>query len=224
MLDVRVKLDRLERYALDYESGEIKTGKILLYGDSAFTRWQEKWGNIPVESLLLDQNGQQAVVNHGIGGGTMEELLYYYPRLVLPWKPKALVIEAFCNDRDANYSPSEIIYLMARLLEYARRQLPGTRFYLCDARPLSAYVGELVWMVLKNHLTEFNELLGIYCAQHPDCTLIRHGDCPALFEEGFAGDYDHPRKDLFIEDKVHYNPEGYAIYTEFFRQKLADEL
>ena len=32
------------------------------------------------------------------------------------------------------------------------------------------------------------------------------------------------RKDIYIEDNVHFNPEGYRLYADFFREALKDEL
>ena len=32
------------------------------------------------------------------------------------------------------------------------------------------------------------------------------------------------RTDIFVEDGVHYNQDGYNLYAEYFRQMLKDEL
>ena len=45
MFDVRVDLTRLEESIVNFEKEPIETGKIMFYGDSAFTRWRtERWG------------------------------------------------------------------------------------------------------------------------------------------------------------------------------------
>lgn len=221
--DVRIpNLRRLEKYITDYEQQTTPQGKIVFYGDSAFTRWSTKWGMIPLEEALRMKDGSQAAVNRGFGTSTAEEQLYYYPRMILPLKPRALVVQTLGNDRDLNYSPAEILYLQARLFDYARHDMPGIRLYVCDTRPL------MLDCTRKNtwyyHELEYNERLAEYCRRHDDVTLVRHAASPIFFEEGHVGDYTHPRTDIFVEDQVHYNQTGYHLYADFFRGVLDDLL
>lgn len=225
MLDVRIKVDRLEKEVLAYEQAPIETGKIVFLGDSGFTRWNEKWGNVTLEDAIRGKNGESVIVNHGFGGSTAEEQLYYYPRLVAAWKPKALVSMAFSNDGDKGYSPAEVLFLQTRMFEYARRQLPGIRIYACDVRPIMKNMDNCGWLNWESRLTEYNELLADYCAKHEDCTLVKHIASPLFFEDPKdVGDYKKIRKDIFIEDEVHFNSKGYELYTEFFKEVLADIL
>ena len=195
-------------------------GRILFYGDSAFTRWQRREGCWhELEEDILGKDGSQAALNHGFGTSTAEELLYYYPKLVRPWNPRALVVQAYGNDRGAGYSADEIMFLHARLLDWARHDVPGIRLYLCDKRP----TGKERTPDARSCDAEYNELCRDYCLRHDDTTLVRHADCAALFEPGHQGDYDHPA-DLFVPDRVHYNKEGYQIYRDFFLKILDDIL
>ena len=138
--DIRIpNLCRLEKYVTDYEQQSDPTGKIVFYGDSAFTRWSTKWGVRPLEEVVRMKDGSQAVVNRGFGTSTAEEQLYYYPRMIKPLAPRALVVQALCNDRDLNYSPAEILFLQARLFDYARHDFPGIGIFAFNARPLMLY-------------------------------------------------------------------------------------
>lgn len=226
MFDVKVNINRLESSVQAHEARGIDKGKIVFYGDSAFTRWDGKHdGNVDLEDVIRNKDGSKAVVNHGIGGSTSEELLYYYPRLIRAWEPKALVFQSYCNDRDCAYSAEEIMEIQSRIFEYARKDFPGIRIFVCDARPLKKHVGDLCWMTWYNHLKQYNELLYTYCDKHPDVTLLSHARNPIFFvdEEG-VGDYNKARMDLFIDDEVHYNHEGYELYRGFFTEALADLL
>ena len=226
MFEIRVPdLKRLEQEVVEYEKVPIETGKILFYGDSGFTRWKSAFGHRPMEEDLLGKDGKPAVINHGFGTSTAEEQLYYYDRMIKPWKPKALVLMTYCNDWDCGYSPEEVLYLQARLMEYARKDMPGIRFYLCDARPLTIWLDSRVWTAWESYYTQYNRLLAQYCAAHDDCALVRHGDSPLLFNSPEdVGDYKKIRTDIFVEDQVHYNQTGYDLYGEFFRQALDDIL
>lgn len=225
MLDVRVPdITRLEETILEYEKVPVQENMILFYGDSGFTRWKIRYGNSNLEDEIRRKDGSQAVINHGFGSSTAEEQLYYYPRMVKRWKPRALVLMSYGNDRDYAYSPSEIVALQARLMAYARKDIPGIRFFVCDARPLAKHLGDLCWMSWSNHMYEYNQLIADYCAGHDDCTLVRHIDSPLFFDDPEAvGDYKKIRTDVFVEDQVHYNPQGYGLYRKFF-EEILDEL
>lgn len=225
MLDVKVPdIARLEETVLEYEKVPVQENMILFYGDSGFTRWKPRYGNPDLEEVLRRKDGSQAVVNHGFGSSTAEEQLYYYPRMVKAWKPRALVLMTYANDRDYAYSPEEIVALQARLMAYARKDIPGIRFFVCDARPLAKHMDDLCWVSWSNHMAQYNELIDQYCQKHSDCTLVRHIDSPLFFENPEdVGDYNKIRRDVFIDDQVHYNPEGYGLYLRFF-EKILDDL
>ena len=225
MFDIPFLVDRLEKEVVALEQRPIETGKIIFYGDSGFTRWGASHKMRPLEEEIRMKNGDSAVLNHGIGGCTAEELLYYYPRLVKAWKPSALVSMAFCNDRDYAYSPEEMLHLQARMFDYARRDLPGIRFFLCDVRPITKDYGDTGWRAFKSNVLKYNELVRIYCESHEDCTLVKHIDSPLFFENpADVGDYDKVRRDIFVEDEVHFNQKGYDLYGTFFRDVLRDLL
>ncbi|MBQ9393534.1 MAG: hypothetical protein IJU18_06050 [Oscillospiraceae bacterium] len=224
MLDVRLKdIRRLEKEVLNYEAQEIVTGKILFYGDSGFTRWSARFGNRPMEEDLAAADGSVAVVNHGFGTSTAEEQLYYYDRLVRPWKPRVLVNKCHGNDWDQGYSPAEILFLQSRLFEYARRDMPGIRIFVCDGFPCIKNRESVSNLHAQEQ--EYNALLADYCRRHDDVTLLSHWSSPLFFvDPERVGEYDNLREDVFIEDKVHYNQKGYDLYAKFFRDALQDLL
>ena len=225
MLDVKLgDLKRLEKkYVLEYEKQEIEKGLIMFYGDSSFTRWSTNWGHRPMEEDIRMKDGSKAVINHGFGTSTAEEQLYFYNRMVRHWEPRALVLLTHCNDTDFNYSPEDIIFLQSRLIEYARCDMPGIQFYLCDVRPLQKTMDDKG--VYYYHAIQYNELLKDYCAKHDDCTYVCHTESPLFYNNpADVGNYDKIRTDIFVEDQVHYNQEGYDIYKEFFLKVLDDVL
>ena len=217
MYDVRIKLNRLEKEVIAHEQSPIEEGLIMFYGDSAFTLWKT------MEQDIRRKDGSRAVVNHGFGASTAEELLYYYDRMVKPWKPRALVVNVFCNDRDVAYTPSEIMTLLTRLLEWARKDMPGIKFYLCEARPLQLGMeSRPVWhMQWQHHQLQYNKLVKQYCAEHDDCPLVDYIDNPLFFDnDENVGDYSKIRTDTFVDDKVHLNEFGYELFTKFWLEQL----
>lgn len=221
MFEPRVKLSRLERDVIDCEQQSVDPGKILFYGSSGFTRWSSRYDIRPLEDDILMRDDAKAAVNHGFGGATAEELLYYYPRLVRPWKPRALVVSIVHNDRGLGYSPNEILTNLAKLFQYARTDFPGIRLYACDSRPTL----ELTSDAHLRFQAEFHQLLREYCNRHADTTYVCHIESPLWFEKPEdVGDYRKVRTDIFVEDRVHFNQKGYDLYKEFMKTVLQDLL
>ena len=223
MFEPRVPLTRLENEIVNMEKKPVETGKILFYGSSGFTRWKERWGNHDMENDLRMKDGSQAVVNHGFGSSTAEELLYYYPRAIKPWAPKALVVSIVHNDRGFEYTPEEILTNLAKLLEYARTDFPGIRLFLCDTRPTLKFTTD--WHL--EFQAAFHKLCREYCDRHEDTTYICHAECVDFWKDpADAGIYaeEKIREDIFIEDRIHFNQTGYDIYAEFLRKVLDDLL
>ena len=52
-----------------------------------------------------------------------------------------------------------------------------------------------------------------FCAEHHNCTVVD----PRAYEPLL-------RKDIYVDDGVHYTQQGYDIYRDFFREVLRDEL
>ncbi len=222
MLEPRVRMKRLETRITAFEEQPIVKNMILFYGDSAFTRWKEQYGNPNVEDVIRMKDGSQAVVNHGFGSSTAEEALYYYPRAVKPWEPRALILQSYGNDGGFAYSPAEVLAIQTRIFEYARTDFPGIKLFFCNIRPLLKYQDYPKSKLLAAQ--EYNELVAQYCARHEDVTLVDHNSSPVFFEDGKQGDLLAARAEMFIEDRVHYNPEGFEIYRKFFAEILDDLL
>ncbi len=223
MFDLKIpSLTRLEKEILAFEQQPIQKGLILFYGDSAFTQWSERFHHRPLEEEIRHKDGSLACVNHGFGTSTAEEQLYYYNRAVKPWAPRILVNLTFANDHYSGYSPWEIFFMQTRMYDHARADIPGIKFYICDNRPLKKASANTEGA--RNRQKEYNSLVRAYCAEHDDCVLVSHMDCPLFFEEGYTGNQDHLRTDIFVEDDVHYNQMGYDLYRDFFLKVLESEL
>ena len=217
--DPKVELTRFEDEIVEFEKQPVKKGLIMLYGSSNFTRWSEKYGNVNAEDVLLGKDGRQAVVNHGFGGATSEEMLYYYPRAVRPWAPRALVLSTYGNGMGKGYMPFEKMFIQARIMDYARREFSGIKFFLCNAAPDAN--SKNAKNQRKVAIAEYNELCADYCRKHDDAYLVdRHGRPEIYDSPDHIGEYDHIRDELFIEDKTHFTPEGYELYRQFMLKAL----
>ena len=224
MFEVRVAdLKHYESEVRAYESVPVQTGRILFLGSSGFTRWRRVEGMFhDLEEDILRKDGSPAALNHGIGGSTGEELLYYYDRLVRPYQPRALVLRVVPNDRYQGYHPHEILFILSRLCAWARTDFPGIKLYICDASPNLRNIGDACWL---SHVQQFNTMLRDYCDKHDDTTCICHTAFSGFYNDpADVGDYFKVRQDIFIQDNIHFNHEGYKLYRDMFLQALNDIL
>ena len=196
-------------------------GLILFYGPSNFTRWKTpKWLHRPLEEEIRMKDGSRACVNHGFGTSSAEELLYYYDRLVRPWKPRALVLSTG-NNFGYGYTAAEVAFMVSRILGWARKDFPGIRLFLEFAEPSPS--GKKSPDAVKCAFKEYSQLMRAYVAEHDDVVGIDCATIPEFFQPGHVGDYDYPREELFVPDGVHYNQAGYDVYRDIYL-KVLDEL
>ena len=196
-------------------------GLILFYGPSNFTRWKPYWLHRSMEDDIRMKDGSRAVVNHGFGTSSAEELLYYYPRLVKPWNPRALVL-ATGNNWGYGYTAAEVAFLMFRILEWARKDVPGIRLYVETGKPTIKRKDASA--ATRSTTLEYEQRLRAYAAAHEDVTLIDHTVIPDLFQEGHMGDFAYPREELFVPDGIHFNQDGYDVYRDIYLRVLDDIL
>ena len=224
-----ITLNWLEKEIVKYEQEPIQKGLVMFYGHSLFTRWgSPKWGYRRMDEDIRAKDGSLAVVNHGFGTSTSEELLYYYDRMVRPWAPRALVIATYANDGMYGYSPEEVMINISKLCHWARTDFPGIKLYLVEDHPRPNGKGATIrdeWNNGKNKREKYHRLLRYYADSHEDTKIIELWNQPELFETPEdVGNFQKVRDDIFVEDKVHPNQAGYDILGPIFKKALDEVL
>lgn len=196
----------VEKAIQAYEQEPLEKGQIVFYGPSNFTRWSTKWGMQPLREVLLGKSGAPCAVNRGFGTSNAELQLYYYPRMVRPLEPKVLVYFGFGNQH--TYTDEETWELMQRVVAYALADFPGIHVYLLGRgyNPKMTEEGMEKRQKANGWLKEFAE-------NTPGCYYLDTFSYKPLWNP-----------DLFVEDGVHMNQEGYRVYEAFFKEALAEEL
>ena len=221
-LEVRRFEDRIEKY----EAMPVQTGKILFYGHSLFTRCSPITiagkDNPMLEEAVRMKDGSQAIVNHGFGTSSADDLLYYYHRMVRPYAPRALVLATMSNDVGFGYSAHDIMDILARIISWAQADFPGIPIYVIGNGASWAHKGKV--HVFTRIRKEYTELLEDYCRRTPNCTFLNLGAQPFYYNNPEdIGDFDKIREDIFATDGKHFNAKGYEYFMEYIRKEL-DEL
>ena len=205
---IEVYGESMEEVVQQYEQEPLHKGQIVFYGPSYYTRWSTRYGMVPLREAVTGASGAPCVVNRGFGSSSAEHQLYYYPRMVRPLEPKVLVYNSHANGGSFGYSNEESWELAQRVIAYARTDFPGIRIYLVGAHPCQDMTPEML-----AEYRRYNDMVREFAENTPDCFFL-----DVLEYEPLA------RKDIYIEDRVHFSQLGYDIYAEFYRQALKDEL
>jgi lysophospholipase L1-like esterase len=172
---------------------------ILFVGDSQFTRWK---------SIHEDLKGY-AVINRGFGGSKMSDLLLYVDRIVIPYRPRLIVVNEGGNDIHAGRTPDELLADFRAFVAKVQRALPNTRIALSGLQPSPARWNQ------ADTRRRFNVMLRDFVATQKNVVYVD------LFD-AYLGADGKPREELFVADKLHHSAEGYAVRVRVMRPILGE--
>jgi len=196
---------RWEEQIKDFESADKlappSEGAILFIGSSSIWFWHE---------TLKDDMPGLTVIPRGFGGSTMLDVLNYSDRIVYPYKPRAIVLYEGDNDISSYAVPLSIIEARYRdFIKELRSRQPETRLYMLAIKPSIARWHD--WVQVK----QMNSMFKALCAED-DRLIYVDIATPMLNDSG------EPRTDIFLEDDLHMNKNGYKIWTSVVYPLLRD--
>jgi lysophospholipase L1-like esterase len=193
--------NRFEKNVLAYEAADTAApalrGAILLVGDSQFYRWR---------TLAEDLPGY-TVVNRGIDSFQTSDLLHFTDRLVLPYAPRFIVTHVGGNDVNNGKSPEQILADLQAFVARVRVVMPTVPIAFSSITP-----GPGRWNQAAAR-KRTNDTVKAWVATQPNMLFIDLWDA-MLTRDG------QPREDLWVEDRIHPNQEGYRIRVQIMRPLL----
>lgn len=169
-----------------------KDGVILFVGSSSFRLWKN------VKTDLSNQN----ILNRAFGGATLLDMLYYKDKNLLNYNPSKIVM--YCGENDVASSEKvdgkEVFKRFKKLYKIIKKQYPNVPFVFVSIKP-----SILRWS-MKDRMMDANERISRYLSHKKQTTFVNVWD--AMLENG------EPKKDIFIQDNLHMNSKGYAIWVE----------
>jgi lysophospholipase L1-like esterase len=164
---------------------------IVFTGSSSIRLWHD----------LADRFARRKVVNRGFGGSWLSDVVHYFPSLVLPYRPRTIVVYAGENDIADGRTAEMLAQDVDALLALRRKHLPKSK---------------LVFIALKPSPSRAEKLEEVRKAN----TLIRQrlaGQKRAMFVDVFTPMLDadgKAREELFGPDRLHMNAKGYDLWTQ----------
>ena len=169
----------------------------LFVGSSSIRLWESLPEDFP----------ELPIIRRGFGGATMEDVLYFYDRIVLPYAPETIVLFAGVNDIGKGRLPLEVVDHTERFVQWVARDLPGTQVVV-----LSHTIS-----VGRRHLARSyrhtNTLLERMLRRY-DHASFADVTTPILGPDGL------PQPALYQADSIHLSPQGYAVWTQALRPIL----
>ena len=178
-----------------FASADAKTppgkGGIVFVGSSSIVRWKSLAQDFP----------EHKVVNRGFGGSEMFDSVNYFDRAVLPHQPRLIVLYAGGNDINAGKTPERVEADFKNFVGLVKQKLPGTRV-AC----ISIAGNPARWKQVDT-VREANRRIEAIAKSDPKLAFIN------VFSAMLGAD-GLPKPDIFVEDKLHMNEKGYAIWKE----------
>ena len=170
---------------------------VLLVGSSSIRFW----------SNAIAELSPITGINRGFGGSVMNDVIYYFDRIIAKYNPRAIVLYEGDNDLAWGLSPSSILTQFDKLAEMIKSSLPQTRIYVLSVKP----------SIARSHLWEKAKIVNKGFSKRSETDdQITHVDIDVYMVEKNG----EVRRDIFVSDGLHLNATGYKIWSEVIRSAL----
>lgn len=166
-------------------------GGVLFIGSSSIRFW---------DSLAADFPGI-TIVRRGFGGSEVRESTHYAARIVIPYRPRLVVMYAGDNDLAEGRSPAQVRDDVAAFAARIRKDLPAVAFAWIAIKPSPARAN------LLDAARETNALVTAWTK------TVRNAEVIDIFTPMLDGE-GRPREDLYGPDRLHMNRAGYVLWIE----------
>ncbi len=149
------------------------------------------------------------VIQRGYGGAKLTDFAVYVPRIIYPHSCRAIVlyigndISGSADDK----SPSQVASLFREVLLTIRKQFPKTPVFWVAITPAPARLH--AWPEIE----QANQMISKVCEGYYNTYFI-----PTQNE--FLTSTGLPKKELFQEDSLHLNADGYRIWSQIIKREL----
>ena len=174
-------------------------GAVLFVGSSTIRLWKS----------LADDFAGYTVINRGFGGSELADSVYYADRIVIPYKPRMIVLFAGTNDLNAGKTPEQVFSDYQAFVTKVRAALPDVRIAYLSIAPCPSRWSQADKQMQTNHLIRDYASAG------------KNLDYIEVWNQ-LLGPDGQPRKDLYLADGLHPNAEGYKIRAEAIRSILGE--
>lgn len=167
--------------------------QILFIGSSSFTKWTD----------VNDYFPGYKVLNRAFGGSRLLDLIRYRYEVIFPYAPRQIVMYCGENDFAADDKPSveEVVNRFDVLFKLIRNKYPDVPFAYVSMKPSPSR--ESLWPKFDEANKKIKQ--AIAADKHAEFIDIY----PLMFNKDGS-----IMNDIFVEDNLHMNAKGYAIWKK----------
>ncbi|MGF7215521.1 lysophospholipase L1-like esterase [Spirosoma lacussanchae] len=171
---------------------------ILFTGSSSIRLWDNLASYFPGKKLL----------NRGFGGSELSDVIRYADRIIIPYKPKQIVLYAGENDiATGKVSGHQTYERFVTLFRYVRKRLPGVPFVFISIKPSPSR------RQYRAQVDEANRLIKQFLAGQSKTNFVDIGPVMRQPNGQTIGA-------LFKSDSLHMNEKGYVLWARELRPVL----
>jgi lysophospholipase L1-like esterase len=164
---------------------------VLFVGSSTIRMW----------TSLREDFPKLNVINRGFGGSRLEDLVFFAPKIVVPYRPKTIVVYSGENDIEAGQSAENALADFNAFIDIRDARLPGTPVIYLSMKP--SLLRWSIWPEMKRA----NALIAAEAMRRKRVIFVD-------VAEKMLGTDGKPLSDIFVSDGLHLNAKGYAIFRE----------
>lgn len=173
-------------------------GGIVFTGSSSIRKW---------ETLLADM-APLPVANRGFGGAIIKQVTYYTQRMIVPLRPRLVVLYCGENDIANDKYPAEMpLNDFKAFVKTLRGKLPRTGIVFVSLKP-----SPLRWQWWPKFETA-NRLIADYIATEDWMWYVD-------VSQAMLGSNGRPMGEIYLSDSLHMNPAGYGIWTHILKPEV----
>jgi lysophospholipase L1-like esterase len=148
-------------------------------------------------------------LNRGFGGAHIAHVNYHFEDVVKKYNPKGIVFFCGTNDIAALKGPKETLNDLNIFINKVKSNLPNVPIFIIGIKPTTARE------YLRDEEIQYNQAISNMSEEDNLVTYIDIWEA-MLNEDG------QPNSNLFVEDNLHINADGYKIWTSIVRKELSN--
>lgn len=172
---------------------------ILLVGSSSFRLWKDADRYFP----------GYPIINRGFGGSSLPDVIRYADDIIFPYHPKQIIIYCGENDfaADTGLSATAVFNRFVELFNLIRSKYKKTPVAYISMKPSPSR------QFLMTKFSETNRMIRDFLAAKRKTAYID------VFT-AMLGTDGKPIPEIFIQDNLHMNSKGYAIWKKVMEPYL----
>lgn len=170
---------------------------ILFVGSSSIRKWED------MERTFAAYE----VMNRGIGGAKVNDIIFYLDDLVFHYQPREIVLYVGENDIPDGVPADTVLGRTKKLIEGIREKLPETPIVYISIKPSPSRDQ------FRKTVQESNTLIKEYLQTQHNIKWI-DVFTPMLTKDG------NSRPEIFQSDLLHLNKDGYKIWKKLIQPTL----